>query len=89
MIQGKVKEHKVGGSAARRLSMAQPFKEYWTLLRRAGVTSSTKLGSFEGQCPNCGGGLSKLNQYGKCPHCQAAVRSANFDWVLVITQACE
>ena len=89
MITGQVKERKVGGSA-RVFSRMQPFKEYWTLLRRSGVQSRREPGTMEGSCPNCGGGLGNLNQSGHCPNCGAAVRSGDFDWVLVgITQASE
>jgi predicted nucleic acid-binding Zn ribbon protein len=63
------------------------FAEFWSFLRTRG--SQTKLnqaGLIEGQCPNCGAGI-EMNQGAKCEHCQALLRSGDFDWVLAeITQ---
>lgn len=63
------------------------FVEYWSFIRTRG--SQTKLnqaGLIEGQCPNCGAGIA-MNQGAKCEHCQALLRSGEYDWVLAeITQ---
>jgi uncharacterized tellurite resistance protein B-like protein len=70
-------------------TMAMPFTEYWTFVRRPGVKSLTGNGLIEGNCPNCGAALS-LNETAKCESCGAVVRSGEYDWVLTeITQACE
>ncbi len=66
---------------------AANFVEFWSFLRTRG--SQTKLnqaGLIEGQCPNCGASIA-MNQGAKCEHCQALLRSGDFDWVLAeITQ---
>lgn len=63
------------------------FAEYWSFMRTRG--SQTKLnqaGLIEGNCPNCGAAIA-MNQGAKCEHCQALLRSGEFDWVLAeITQ---
>ena len=47
-------------------------------------------GLLEGNCPNCGAAVGQLNQSAVCEHCEAVLRSGQFDWVLVeITQASE
>jgi predicted lipid-binding transport protein (Tim44 family)/uncharacterized tellurite resistance protein B-like protein len=68
----------------------EPFGEIWTFLRRTGTrTIPGKPGLLEGHCPNCGA-LIEMNQSVNCVHCRAALRSGQFDWVLVeITQECE
>ena len=64
------------------------FVEYWSFLRRRGVTSQPgTAGMIEGNCPNCGS-LLQLNQVGECGSCQAIVRGGEHDWVLAeITQS--
>lgn len=66
---------------------AASFAEYWSFLRTHG--SQTKLnhaGLIEGNCPNCGAAIA-MNQGAKCEHCQALLRSGEFDWVLAeVTQ---
>ena len=66
----------------------QHFVEYWSFLRRRGVTSRPDTaGMIEGNCPNCGS-LLQLNQVGECGTCQAIVRGGEHDWVLAeITQS--
>ncbi|MEQ1862937.1 MAG: Tim44-like domain-containing protein, partial [Chthoniobacteraceae bacterium] len=63
------------------------FVEYWSFLRtRGSQTKLTKGGLIEGNCPNCGAPVA-MNQGAKCEHCQALLRSGEFDWVLAeITQ---
>ena len=71
-------------------SMAEPFVEMWSWLRRHGMTRDpAKPGLIEGNCPNCGAAI-EMNQSAKCSHCQAYLRSGEFDWVLTeITQLSE
>ena len=66
----------------------QTFVEYWSFLRRRGVTSQPGVaGMIEGNCPNCGS-LLQLNQVGECGSCEAVVRGGEHDWVLAeITQS--
>ena len=62
------------------------YSEYWTFLRRSGVSPSTgsgRAGSREaGTCPSCGAPLDKINMAGVCGYCNAKIVSGNFDWVL-------
>ena len=76
---------KVGGS-----SSAEPFTEYWSLVRRQGTQTRQDGGSLlAGNCPNCGSPV-KLNQSGSCQNCDSLVRSGVYDWVLCeITQESE
>ena len=73
---------KVGGS-----SQAEPFTEYWSLVRRQGTQSRQDGGRLlAGSCPNCGNPL-QLNRLGSCHACDSLVRSGVYDWVLCeITQ---
>ncbi|MDA7657276.1 TIM44-like domain-containing protein [Verrucomicrobia bacterium] len=65
------------------------FTEYWSFVRRRGVSSRAAAGLIEGACPNCSAPIS-LTQTGQCSSCNAVVRSGEYDWVLSeITQACE
>jgi len=66
----------------------ETFVEFWSFLRRRGVTSQPgTAGMIEGNCPNCGS-LLELNQVGECGSCQAIVRGGEHDWVLAeITQS--
>jgi hypothetical protein len=65
------------------------FEECWSFVRRRGARSASGQGLMEGQCPNCGAPLS-INQSARCGHCEALVRSGQFDWVLAeITQMSE
>ena len=59
----------------------QPFVEEWTFQRSVGVASSSKAGTLENTCPNCGAPLA-LTQIGECRYCKAAVTSGRFDWVV-------
>ena len=63
------------------------FVEYWSFIRTHGVrTILNKAGLIEGDCPNCGAPV-EMNAGAKCQHCQALLRSGQFDWVLAeITQ---
>ena len=65
------------------------FTEYWSFVRRRGVSTRTTEGLIEGSCPNCSAPIS-LTQTGHCSSCNAVVKSGEYDWVLAeITQACE
>ena len=76
---------KVGGS-----SQAEPFTEYWSLVRRRGTQTRQDGGRLlAGSCPNCGSPV-KLNRLGSCQACDSLVRSGVYDWVLCeITQESE
>ncbi len=67
----------------------EQFAEFWTFLRRRGVSTSERPGLIEGNCPNCGAQV-ELNQSAKCDSCDTLIRSGQYDWVLVkITQQSE
>ena len=66
----------VGGNRKAR----RRFSEYWTFLRRIGVTSNPER-ELDG-CPSCGAPVSGVNPSGVCGYCQAKVVSGNFDWTL-------
>ena len=61
-------------------SQATPrrFSEYWTFVRRRGVSESEKK---DNQCPNCGAPL-EINMAGVCEHCESKITNGDFDWVL-------
>jgi predicted lipid-binding transport protein (Tim44 family) len=54
------------------------FSEYWTFIRRHGVTKKDK---DDQHCPNCGAPL-KVNMAGVCEYCRGKITSGEFDWVL-------
>jgi hypothetical protein len=54
------------------------YSEYWTFLRRSGVSGAHDAG----KCPSCGAPLDKINMAGVCGYCNAKIVSGNFDWVL-------
>ncbi len=60
------------------------FTEYWTFIRRTGVTQQ----HFDlATCPSCGAPADKMGQAGECEYCGAKITTGNFSWVLaVITQ---
>lgn len=65
------------------------FRECWSFVRRRGAKTLAGEGLIEGKCPNCGAPLA-MNRTARCGHCQAHVRSGQFDWVLAeITQSSE
>ncbi len=55
------------------------FSEYWTFIRRAGVTTPEREKT---RCPSCGAPLDRVNQAGICEYCQANITRGDFDWVL-------
>jgi predicted lipid-binding transport protein (Tim44 family)/uncharacterized Zn finger protein (UPF0148 family) len=56
------------------------FKEYWTFMKRSGVTAPA-LGLLEGNCPSCGTPL-EIGSATICPSCRSKIKSGEFDWVL-------
>lgn len=54
------------------------YSEYWTFLRRSGVSGARDTG----QCPSCGAPLDKINMAGVCGYCNAKIVNGSFDWVL-------
>ena len=86
-------DYRVALESGKRISgerNAQTFREYWSFVRRLG--SKSKRGSnglIEGYCGNCGAPV-EINQWAKCGHCDAFLRSGEHDWVLAeITQESE
>lgn len=74
---------RVGGASA---SSPIEFTEIWSFSRRPGVATNPEASLLQGRCPNCGGPVDIVDK-AQCPHCQAAVNSGQFDWVLAeITQ---
>ena len=76
----------------------ESFTEFWTFVRRGGVTSlKDKPGLLEGNCPNCGAAVAAKSADGKaisiggsakCAACKSLLHSGALDWVLTeITQA--
>ncbi|MEK7394158.1 MAG: hypothetical protein AAB214_16490, partial [Fibrobacterota bacterium] len=59
---------------------APSFKEYWTFMKRSGVTAPA-LGLLEGNCPSCGTPL-EMGSATICPSCRSKIKSGEFDWVL-------
>jgi uncharacterized Zn finger protein (UPF0148 family) len=65
----------------RRVNEGTPsFKEYWTFMKRSGVTAPA-LGLLEGNCPSCGTPL-EIGSATICPSCRSKIKSGEFDWVL-------
>lgn len=60
------------------------FSEYWTFIRRTGVTKE----AFDlSTCPNCGAPADKMGQAGVCEYCGTKITTGEFSWVLaIITQ---
>ena len=54
------------------------YSEYWTFIRSRKTKEKEDKKVF---CPGCGAPLS-LNFSGQCPHCEAHIQAAQFDWVL-------
>ena len=55
------------------------FSEYWTFVRRAGLTSKDRDAT---RCPNCGGPLDRVTQVGDCQYCNTRITRGDFDWIL-------
>lgn len=60
-------------------NQSRKFSEYWTFVRRAGVTSKDRDAAT---CPNCGAPLDKVTQVGECSYCQTEITRGDFDWIL-------
>ena len=54
------------------------FSEYWTFIRRRGVSNKSR---DDAHCPNCGAAL-KVNMAGVCEYCHGKITRGDFDWVL-------
>ena len=64
---------------------SRKFSEYWTFIRRTGVTKTEEQFN-PNACPNCGAPVD-MGQAGVCNYCNSKVTTGNFNWVLaVITQ---
>lgn len=60
------------------------FTEYFTLVRRTGLTNA-RYDPLK--CPQCGAPLDKISQLGICGYCDTRITTGEFDWVLAqITQ---
>lgn len=55
------------------------FSEYWTFVRRKGVTSRER---DLARCPNCGAALDKITEVGVCGYCDTQITRGDFDWIL-------
>lgn len=74
---------RVGGATA---TAPIEFTEIWSFSRRPGVATNPEVSLLQGRCPNCGGPVDIVDK-AQCPHCQAAINSGQYDWVLAeITQ---
>lgn len=58
---------------------ARAFSEYWTFVRRAGVSSQQRDAVC---CPNCGAALDRVTVAGVCEYCDANITRGDYDWVL-------
>lgn len=70
--KGKV----VGGSSRQK----RTFTEYWTFVRRSGVTKDPSEYSTD-SCPNCGAPID-MGMTGECSYCKSKVTTGEFGWVL-------
>ncbi|QDT37813.1 TIM44-like domain-containing protein [Stratiformator vulcanicus] len=91
-IEASAVDQTLSISSGRRIrgsSSPERFVEYWSYHRRRGVKSLERPGAIEGNCPNCGSGLTIIDR-GRCPACRSVVNSGEHDWVLAeITQESE
>jgi hypothetical protein len=71
--KGKVK----GGSSTK----DRKFSEYWTFIRRAGITE--KNADLK-HCPNCNAAADKIGQSAICGYCDTKINTGEFSWVLSI-----
>lgn len=60
-------------------NQSRRFSEYWTFVRRAGVTSKERDAT---RCPNCGAPLDRVSHVGDCEYCNARITRGDFDWIL-------
>lgn len=82
-IFATMKDYTVRANDGRVLSgspnQIRKFSEYWTFVRRAGVTSKQRDAA---RCPSCGAPLDKVTHVGVCEYCQAKLTRGDFDWIL-------
>ncbi len=80
-IQARMKDYTVslnGSSISSSSVSPRIFSEYWTFIRKSGV-SSTELSTE--RCPNCGAPV-KVSTAGLCEYCNTKVTGGDFSWVL-------
>jgi hypothetical protein len=82
-IFARMKDYTVSTQTQKVLSgfpnQLRSFSEYWTFVRRAGVTSQDRDAT---RCPSCGAPLDKVTQVGICEYCQSNITRGDFDWIL-------
>lgn len=62
------------------------FSEYWTFIRRTGVTKNDTEVSLD-NCPNCGAPADRMGQAAECGYCGTKISTGEFSWILAyITQ---
>ncbi len=71
-------QHHSGKILAGSTKKSRPFSEYWTYIRRKGVSETTKAVST---CPNCGAPL-QIGMSGKCEYCGSKITTGEFSWVV-------
>jgi inner membrane protein import complex subunit Tim44-like protein len=79
----RMKDYTVSADTGKVLSgfpdQPRSFSEYWTFVRRSGVTSKDRDAT---RCPSCGAPLDKVTQVGVCEYCQSKITRGDFDWIL-------
>lgn len=82
-IFARMKDYTVNASDGKVLSGSpdklRHFSEYWTFVRRSGVTSKDRDAT---RCPNCGAPLDKVTHSGDCEYCHTRITRGDFDWIL-------
>jgi len=82
-IFAKMKDYTVweasGKVASGNPAVLRTFSEYWTFVRRTGVTTKERDAA---RCPSCGAPLDKVDQVGVCEYCQSKITRGDFDWIL-------
>lgn len=58
----------------------QTFTEFWTFIRKSGVTTSAHDTTLAPTCQSCGAPLKLTN--GRCDYCGAFARTTSSDWVV-------
>lgn len=82
-IFARMKDYTISSETGQVLSgnpkQTRAFSEYWTFVRRAGVTTQDRDAA---RCPSCGAPLDKVTQVGVCEYCQSNITRGDFDWIL-------
>lgn len=58
----------------------QTFTEFWTFIRKSGVTSTAQDTTLASTCQSCGAPLKLTN--GRCDYCGAFAHTTSSDWVV-------